>query len=112
MPPPHATKSVTSRTLWRSGKNPPTRTLRPLTRSAFAPIGSAIAAPATSVSAARRHRLAFVTLIVAAPFPSVALVVRGLLGFKHASPTTKGRVDRLRTAAKQGLLQFGARTPN
>src|SRR5689334_23381607 len=68
MPPPHTVASVTERRPSDCGKNAPTRTLSPLVMLALAPIGSATAAPATSVNAASRKWLAFNTLMLAAPF--------------------------------------------
>src|SRR5205085_1258510 len=78
IPPPHTTTSVTARTALDCGKKAPMRTLSPFTRLAFAPPDDdAMAAPAISVSAARLRRLAFATLIVAAPFLLVVRILRG-----------------------------------
>src|ERR1043165_1821226 len=64
IPPPQTAKSVTVRRPADCGKNAPKRTLSPLVMLAFAPAGSAMAAPATSVSAAIRRWPAFKTLIL------------------------------------------------
>ena len=58
-----------------------------------------MAAPATNVKAARRHRLAFVTLNVVTPFTSLEVVVRDVGNPNHVLATAKGGFVRLADAA-------------
>src|SRR5947209_9048612 len=82
IPPPHMPTSTTSWNSLRTGWKNPTRRLRPSVRLACAVIGATIAAPATSVNATRRSRLAPRTLIVDAPFNTAVLIGQDSVSYR------------------------------